>query len=259
MGVIRDTIQQMEDGELQLVAASLSYSTVFALIPFIAVVLAILQYMGGGFEVVYPKVENLIIRNFSDALGQEATRSIRDLIRNISFAKLGLTGAIGLVVTSLRLMYDMEVGINRVWNQKNKRPLYKRVFFYWLLMLLIPFALAFYVSLRSLREIDVVGPLFHPILSSNTLLFLCIFLLFKYVPTAKVRTFIAFISALLTCVTLFVTQKIFAWATIALFTYSRIYGSFAALPLLLLWILIIWHILLGGVALSASLQKRKTA
>lgn len=258
MGVIRDTIQQMEDGELQLVAASLSYSTVFALIPFIAVVLAILQYVGGGFEVIYPKVENLILRNFSDAMGLEATKALRDLLRNVSIAKLGVTGAVGLLVTSLRLMYDMEVGIHRVWNQKNSRPLYKRVFAYWLLMLAIPFALAFYVSLRSLRGIEVVGPLFHPILSSNTLLFVCVLLLFKYVPTAKVRWSSVIIAASLTCVTLFITQRIFAWATVALFTYSKIYGSFAAIPLLLLWILIIWHILLGGVALSASLHKKAT-
>lgn len=257
--VIRDTIQQMKDGELQLVAASLSYSTVFALIPFIAVVLAILQYVGGGFEVIYPKVENLMLVNFRDALGIEATTSIRDLLRNVNVAKLGVTGAIGLLVTSMRLMYDMEVGIHRIWNEKNRRPLYKRLFFYWLLMMTIPFALAFYVSLRSLRSIEVIGPLFHPILSSNTFFFISILLIFKYVPTVKVRWLSALIAACLTGVALVINQRIFAWATVSLFTYSKIYGSFAAIPFLLLWILIVWHILLGGVALTASLQKRKSS
>lgn len=81
-------------------------------------------------------------------------------------------------------------------------------------------------------------------------------LLFKYVPAVKLRWTTAIVSALLTCLTLFITQKLFGWATVALFTYSKIYGSFAAIPLLLFWILIVWHILLGGVAFSASLHKK---
>lgn len=249
----------MKDGEMQLVAASLSYSTIFALIPFIAVVLAILQYVGGGFEVIYPKVESLLLRNFSEAIGSNATRSVRDLLRNVSFNKLGVTGAVGLIFTSLRLMYDMEVGIHRVWNEKNTRPLYKRLFFYWILMLVTPFALAFYVSLNSLREIEVIGSIILPLFSGYTFLVVCLFMLFKWVPTARVRWTSALLSALLTSVVLGVTQKLFAWATVKLFTYSKIYGSFAAIPLLLFWIFIIWHIILGGVALCASLHKRQVA
>ncbi len=256
--VIQDTIQQMKDGELQLVAASLSFSTAIALVPFIAVVLATFQSIG-GLEALYPKVEQFLLRNMREAAGADVTKFIRIFLQNISTGKMGTTGAILLFVTSLRLMHDMEFGIHRVWNFPNRRPFFQRLIYQWALILAIPFLLAVYLGLTSLEQYKFVQPIL-PISVMNTLLLVgCLFAIFKFVPSIYVHTRAAFLSSLITSGVLFGVHKSFSTLAVKFFNYSKIYGSFAALPLLLLWILTIWYVILGGVALCASLQKQHIA
>ncbi|HPI39568.1 MAG TPA: YhjD/YihY/BrkB family envelope integrity protein, partial [Pseudobdellovibrionaceae bacterium] len=136
----KDIYNQMKEGEVQLVAGSLAFSTILGIVPFIALILSIVQYLN-GFESFYPKIENLILGVFKDAAGAEAIRVMKLSIRNIHVGTIGTTGALFLIVTSLRLLADMEYGINRVWNIKLKRSLIKRFFFYQLILVFVPFFL----------------------------------------------------------------------------------------------------------------------
>lgn len=257
-GVLKDTLQQMRDGELQLVAASLSFSTAIALVPFIAVVLATFQSIG-GLEAFYPKVESLLLRNMREAAGSDVTKFIRIFLRNISAGKLGTTGAVFLFITSLRLLHDMEVGINRVWNRPNTRPFYKRLIYQWTLILAIPVFLAIYVGFTSLERFQFVHRIVPATFSNTLVLVGSLFLIYKLVPDVTVRAKAAFISALLASLTLFGVHKAYSSLALSFFSYNKIYGSFAALPVLLFWILTIWYVILGGVALCASIQKRHIA
>lgn len=256
--VIKDTLQQMRDGEIQLVAASLSFSTAIALVPFIAVVLATFQSIG-GLEALYPKVEALLLRNMREAAGSDVTKFIRIFLKNISAGKLGTTGAILLFITSVRLLHDMEVGINRVWNKKNTRPFYKRLIYQWGLILGIPIFLAIYVGFLSLERFQFVHRMIPAGASNSLVLVGSLFLIYKMVPDVAVRAKAAFLSSLFTSIALFGVHKGYSALALKFFNYNKIYGSFAALPLLLFWILTIWYVILGGVALCASLQKRHVA
>lgn len=257
--ICSDALKQMRDGELQLVAASLSFSTVLAIIPFIAVVLATLKFVGGGFELFYPKVQQLFLHNLRETAGAAAARTIRGFLNNISAGKMGATGAIFLIATSFRLLHDMEVGIHRLWNVKNSRLVYKRLLFYWLLILLLPFALALYVSFVSLENVSAVRRLLPRGVSDFGFVWVALVIVYKFVPNLKVNWAPVFISSGLTALVLYVAQKGLTWVTGQLFNYDKIYGSFAAIPVLLIWILTIWYIILGGVAVCASLQKRRKA
>lgn len=256
--VIKDTLQQMRDGELALVAASLSFSTAIALVPFLAIVLATFQSIG-GLEVFYPKVEALLLRNMREAAGSDVTKFIRIFIKNINFGKLGTTGAVLLFLTSLRLLHDMEVGIHRVWNKKNSRPFYKRLIYQWGLILVIPVCLAIYVGFTSLEQLKFVHRIIPAFVTNSSILIGCLFLIYKLVPDLPVRNKAALVSSVVTSATLYGVHKSYALLALKFFAYNKIYGSFAALPLLLLWILTIWYVILGGVALCASLQKRHVA
>lgn len=256
--VIKDTLQQMRDGELQLVAASLAFSTAVALVPFIAVVLATFQSIG-GLEAFYPKVEALLLRNMREAAGSDVTKFIRIFLKNISAGKLGTTGAIFLFLTSLRLLHDMEVGINRVWNRPNTRPFFKRLIYQWTLILVIPVFLAIYVGFNSLEQFKFVHRVVPAGVSNSLVLVGCLYLIYRLVPDVTVRSRAALISSLLASLTLYGVHKAYSALAVSFFAYNKIYGSFAALPLLLFWILTIWYVILGGVALCASLQKRHVA
>ncbi|WP_413586649.1 YihY/virulence factor BrkB family protein [Bdellovibrio sp. HCB274] len=254
-GVIKDTFQQMQDGELALVASSLSFSTIVGMVPFLAVVTATFQSIG-GFEALYPKVEYFLLLNLREAAGSDLTKWLRIFLKNINAGKVGTTGAIFLFLTSLRLLHDMEVGIHRVWNHKNTRPFYKRLIYQWVLILLIPVFLAIYVGFNTLDQFNVVRKLLPSGFLNGFVLFGSLFLIYKLVPDLPVHWRSAFVSSLLAGAGMFGVHKGFAFVAVGVFNYNKIYGSFAAIPILTLWILALWYVILGGVALCASLQKR---
>ncbi|WP_246845842.1 YihY/virulence factor BrkB family protein [Bdellovibrio sp. ZAP7] len=254
-GVIKDTVQQMRDGELALVASSLSFSTILGMVPFLAVVTATFQSIG-GFEALYPKVEFFLLMNLREAAGSDLTKYLRIFLKNINAGKVGTTGAVFLFITSLRLLHDMEVGIHRVWNQKNTRPFYKRLIYQWVLILLIPVFLAIYVGFNTLDQFQVVRKLLPTGFMNGMVLVGSLFLIYKLVPDLPVHWRSAFVSSLLGAAGMFGVHKGFSYLTLGVFNYNKIYGSFAAIPILTLWILSLWYVILGGVALCASLQKR---
>jgi membrane protein len=119
--------------------------------------------------------------------------------------------------------------------------------------------LAIYVGFNSLEQFQMVRRILPTGVSNAGLLFFSLFLIYKLVPDLSVHWRSAFISSVLSAMAMYGVHKGFAYLTAGVFNYNKIYGSFAALPILLLWILAMWYAILGGVALCASLQKRHLA
>lgn len=242
--------RRLREGEIRLVAGSLAYSTVLALIPFLAVTLAVFQSVG-GLEFLVPKIQSFFFRYFHEALGAEFLTFVRSLLRRINPKTLGTTAALVLVFTSFRLLQDIEYGINRMWKQRPLRPLHKRFAVAWVLMLIIPVLLAIYAGFRSVESLK---PLFRHYRdwADGIVAVLFIFFIYKFVPEAKVRAGIAFLGALLSGISLIALQKSFAAVTKSFFLVSKLYGSVATIPLFLIFILIVWYIILIGAAFVAS-------
>lgn len=251
-----DISMQMKDGELQLVAASLSFSTILSLVPFLAVILATFQFMGGN-DIIYSKVENLLLLYFKEAAGNQFTQIIKTSIRNIHTGTLGLTGGLFLIFTSFRLMHDMEFGIHRVWNIKNTRPLFKRIFAYWILMMMLPIALAIYAGATTMIRLNLGRAIFPGAFTAVWVLTGILYLVYKYVPELVVKKKSAFFSALLASIGVVAVHSTFSYVAVKFFRFNNIYGSFAALPIFLFWVLTIWYVILGGVAICASTQRRQ--
>jgi membrane protein len=251
----KDFVAQMRDGEIQLVAASLSFSTILSIVPFFAVILATFQFLGGN-DILYTRVENLLLAYFKEAAGTEFTQVIKFSIRNIHTGTLGATGAGFLVVTSFRLMHDMEYGIHRVWNQKNSRPLFKRIFIYWFLMMFLPIALAIYAGVTTLIKMEFGRAYLPGSFTALGVLTGVLFLAYKFVPDMPVNKKPAFFAALTAAVGVIIVHNTFTWVTVKFFRFNNIYGSFAAVPIFLIWVLTIWYVILGGVAICASTQRR---
>ena len=246
----------MRDGEVQLVAASLSYSTVLSIVPFLAVVLAALNSIG-GMETLYPKVERMLLINFQDTLGSEGIRLLQSMIKRVLSGKFGTIGAGVLVLTSTRLIYDMERGLHRVWNIKNTRPLLQRLLVYWIFLLALPIVLALSVHLNQATPVLEIKNLFPSSGRSAAVFFVLIFLLNKMVPNIKVRWFACLVGSLMTTTLLLALQWGFGKLTHSVFQYSKLYGGIAAVPAFLIWVLLIWQIVLFGVAITASLHRSR--
>lgn len=249
-------IKRLKEGEIRLVAGSLAFSTVLAIIPFLAVTLAVFQSIG-GLEFLVPKIQSFFFRYFREALGNEFLITIRSVLRRINPKTLGTTAALLLVFTSFRLLQDIEYGINRMWKQRPSRPLHKRFAVAWILMLIIPVLLAIYAGFRSMETFKHLFRHYRD-WSDGVVAIFFIFFIYKFVPEAKVRTGVAFLGALLSGIGLMALQKSFAALTKSFFLVSKLYGSVATIPLFLIFILIVWYIILIGAAFVASVHKSES-
>lgn len=252
---MREFLKRLREGEIRLVAGSLAFSTVLAIIPFMAVTLAVFQSVG-GLEFLVPKIQSLFFRYFREALGTEFLTFIKSVLNRINPKTLGTTAALVLVFTTFRLLQDIEYGINRMWKQKPSRPLHKRFAVAWLLMLFIPVLLAIYAGFRS---VDTLKPLFRNYRdwSDGIVAILGVFFMYKFVPEAKVQTSKALLGALLSGIGLIALEKSFAALTKSFFLVSKLYGSVASIPLFLIFIMIVWYIILIGAAFVASVHSNK--
>jgi membrane protein len=248
--------QQMKDGEIRLVAAALAFSTVLSLVPFLAVTLSVFKSIG-GLEFLYPKVEAFLLSYLEQGTGKQSIYFIQKILKRIHAGALGTTGAIALFISSFKLLQDMERGINRVWNVKEPRPFYRRVALNLCLFVIIPMGLAVYGGFRSLSFFKPLFKTGYRGITDFVMLFLGLLLIYKLVPYIKVRIRPALLSAVLGAALLLGLKNSFTYIAREIFNYSKVYGSLAAVPILCLWILGVWYILLGGVAFCASSQRRK--
>jgi membrane protein len=252
-GLAKTVWRQIHDSDLRWVAGSLAFSTVLSLVPFFALTLTLFQVFG-GLDFLEPKVQHLLLQYFKEAVGQDATVVLRKTIMRLKSHSIGWTSFVFLLFTSLRLLQDIQNGINQMWKPKIKRPLLSQILTSWLLLVAITLGLAAYTGIRSL---DFLKPVLN---ARKEVLDFCVFavgllLFYKMLPQEKVRWRSAIISALLAALGLVALQKSFAWITKTFFQLGKIYGSLATIPLLLMWVLILWYVILAGAALAASLEK----
>ncbi len=241
-------------GEIQLVASALSYSTLLSIIPFLAVSLATLQYIN-GMEALYPKVEALALEYFQGPVGAEGVQFIRKVFSRVQAGRMGTAGALALILTSILLINNMERGIHRIWDLPSRRPLFQRIFYYWIVLLLFPAALAVYVAVSSMKFLVPASTHLQNSWVNCAILFFVLYFVYKVVPNTKVSIGSAIAGALFGVAGLTGLFGSFKWLSQSFFSWNKLYGSFAALPALLLWILLTWYVILIGAAITASFRK----
>ncbi len=253
--ILKDVIHQFRKSDLMIVAGSLSYSTLLSLFPFIALTLATLKSIG-GLESIEPQVQSFFLEYFKETIGPEAAFVIKKIIARIQPQALGASSAVILIVTSWGLLHNIEIGVQKMWGEGRKRPLVHRIFMSWIFLILAPLILALYFSLRSM---DIV----KPFLKSNgpifdfCLVFIGLFLIYKILPDSKVKVKFALISSFVATVGLGLLKKFYTTISFKVFLMSKFYGSMAAVPLLLFWLVSCWYIVLFGVTLCWSLHSNE--
>jgi membrane protein len=255
--VPREVVKEVDRTQLLMVASSLAYTTILSIIPLLAVSFAIFQAFG-GLDKLHDTLEPFILSNLAEGSSAEAMGKIREFIDNAHGGALGVGGFIGLVFTSMSMLSSVENAINRLWAAPRTRSLFHRIATYWLVITMGPLAAAVAVGAASSSS---KFPLTRLLPSGTGLFVLTIALLsavYKWVPHCKVRWKYAFIAGGSAAVLFNLAQAGFRLYTARVLSYSKIYGSLGAVPILLLWIYIVWVVILGGAAFSAALQKRAT-
>jgi membrane protein len=176
-------------------------------------------------------------------------------------SKLGVAGLAVLLGTALALIFTIDRTLNAIWRVRNPRPFAQRVLIYWAALTLGPLLLGVSLSMTSYAVSASRGLVGDSFGGFTLLLDLLQFLLvaagmaalFRYVPNTQVRWGHAWMGGLFVATGLELAKKALALYLARVPTYSVVYGAFATVPILLVWIYVTWVIVLLGAALTAYL------
>lgn len=242
-------------------ASALTYSTLLAIVPILAILFAIAR--GFGFDNL---MENQIISGFGGP--SETTEIIFQFVNSyLSQTKSGIFIGVGLIMlfyTVINLINHMEITFNRIWQVKKARSMYRKITDYTSMLLLIPVllvvsgGLSIFMStmLKNVEDFTLLAPIgkFLIRLIPFALTWVMFTGLYVYMPNTKVRLKHALISGILAGTAHQAFQFLYISSQLWVSRYNAIYGSFAALPMFLLWMQISWTICLFGAELTYAGQ-----
>jgi membrane protein len=176
-------------------------------------------------------------------------------------SRLGVAGLAILLGTALALIFTIDRTLNSIWRVKKRRPFGQRVLVYWAAVTLGPLLLGASLSITSYAitaSKGVVGGLPGGItFLLDSLQFGLVAAgtaaMFHYVPNTYVRWGHAWMGGLFVSAGMELARKGLAMYLAKVPTYSVVYGAFATVPILLIWIYVAWVIVLLGAALTAYL------
>lgn len=248
------TWRRVQRADVELIAGSLSYTTVLSMVPLLAVSLSVFQWLG-GLEGLLKQVEPFILQNLAESSGVELSRHLSRAIRRVHSGALGVGGVVGVFLASTKLFTDMERAIHRVWLLERRRALWKRLTVYWAVMFTAPLVLAATLGVMGTKGIGFLKSVPHQSITAAFAL-VGLFAIYKWVPARKVELRPALASALLATGGLALAQEFYSSIMRGLFRFSKVYGSLAGVPLFLMWVFVFWWIILMGATLTALLQER---
>lgn len=247
-----------------LQAAGLTLMTLLALVPMLALVFTIANAMGYG-ETLNQYLQGLETEA-PEGL-QPAIEQIRQLVLRTDFGTLGAVGTVLVLWTGLGLFTRTEQAFNHIWRTSQRRRWARRVSdFIALVVLVPPLGLAALVlssvlggvrTIESLREQSSVlawiyeaGLGFVP----HLLLWVAFTALYRIMPSARVKWRAAAAGGVLAGSTMVFVHGFYIQAQVGVARANAIYATLAALPLLLIYLQILWTILLVGADVSYAVQ-----
>ncbi len=256
------TVEWFLDKKMFVAAASLTYSTLLAIVPIIAVVFAIAR--GFGYNIY-------IEQWFRDTLSSQpqAAETIISFVNSyLVHTKSGVFLGVGLLFmlwTVIMLIDNIEQVFNDIWQVNKPRSIYRTITDYTSMFFLAPIGIVVTSGLtiavtsfagNNLSETYVLGPLLRFLIDLTPFLLMSAVFVFLYIfmPNTKVNFSSAIVPGILAGCAMQGLQFAYIHSQIWVTGYNAIYGSFAALPLFLLWVQISWIICLFGANLCYTNQ-----
>lgn len=242
-------------------ASALTYSTLLAIVPILAVVFAIARGFG------YNKYIEAWFREALTSQPQAAETIIGFVNSYLVHTKSGIFLGIGLVFmlwTVIMLINNIEQTFNYIWQVKKPRSLFRTITDYMAMFLLVPIIIVitsgvsiFMATIAGeIEDYILLAPMvrFFIALMPYMLMSAVFIALYLFMPNTKVKFKCALVPGVLAGVAMQGLQLFYIHSQIWVSSYNAIYGSFAALPLFMLWVQISWTICLFGAELCYTSQ-----
>ena len=255
------TLRRFRKSDGTRLAAGLSYVSLLALIPLLAVGLAVL----GGFPALHGAREQLL-ESIVLALPQEAAEEVSHRLRTFLSNASGMTGPgiAGLVIVAVLLLSNVNGAINRIFRVSHTRSFAIRLLVYWTVLTGGPLLVAISITIstdfsRFTQNLEVVPADSRDFLAEEFVPFLLrtFGLMFLYIITANraVRWHHALSGAAVAAVLLEIITRGFGLYLAYFPSYQAIYGALATIPIFLLWMYLMLAAVLLGAEVAAALPE----
>lgn len=246
------------------IAAALVYMSLFALVPLMTVLYAVGSAIPTSVD-LEAQIEQFLVAN----LLPESSQEVAAYLHNFSQQAKNLTGVgvLILTVTAVLMLRNVERAFNNIWRNRANRGAVSSFLLYWAVLSLAPVMLGLglgiqaylYAVANALAGLDSLG-ISTLVLSllPFTLSVLGLTALYMTVPNCAVRLQHALVGGLVAAIAFSLARATFT-TVIANSSYTLVYGAFAAVPVFLLWLYIIWSIILVGAILVHSLSDYQSA
>lgn len=279
---------------LSLRASALTFTVLLSLVPTIALGTAVLKGLGGGdqaWQAAYRLIDQMEasaespvfggrddVTTAAQAIAKEEERrtlsghlrravdQIFDYVDRTNFAALGTFGIVTLLLAAFSIFNSIEQAMNAIWHVTTSRPWGRRFMDYLALMIVLPVSinvtLAASTALQSktLRHhlatwLPLSGLTVFLFNLLPLLLLACTFaLLYRFLPNVRVRASAALAGGAFGGLLWLIAQTVYLKLQIGVAGYNAIYGSFATVPLFLLWLQLCWIIFLAGAEMAFAVQ-----
>ncbi|HIQ27232.1 MAG TPA: YihY family inner membrane protein [Sulfurovum sp.] len=255
---IRDFITDLFDDKLGHYASSLSWSTLFSIIPFLVIMLSIFTQMP-LFNSIYHKVEKLIFSNLMPTDSKVIMEYINTFIENSD--KLGYMGAVYVTFAAIMFFKNYDYIVNDIFSVPT-RTAFQALKAYLLLVLIMPILMAFsfYIStfIQGYLDKSSITSIIH---LYTFLPYLIVWMMFYVAYQLSANTHIevsaAVISSFIASLIWYLSKSAFVFYVVHNKTYASIYGSISTLLFFFLWIYISWAIFIHGLKFCDLLNRHE--
>ncbi len=252
---LRDFLSSLFQDKLSYYSASLSYYTLFSIIPLLVIILSIFTNLP-LFDDVYKEIQSMLFENLMPIHSKEILNHINGFVENS--AKLGMVGVIYVLFASLMFFKNYDYIVNDIFETK-RRSFWSSVTVYWTLVTLTPImmVLSFYVSTQIQVILDK-NQFTDGIEVLKILPFFIVwsifFLTYKISANTHVSVKAAGISSFIASLFWYIAKSGFIFYVLHNKTYMSIYGGLSILLFFFLWIYISWAIFLHGLKFCHLLE-----
>ncbi len=243
----KDFIKELFEPKISFYAASMSWATLFFIIPLLVIIFSIILNTP-IFNEYYQNIHTLIGNYLVPTNSQVVMSAIDNFVANAS--KIGIIGLIYVIIAAIFFFRDFDYIVNDIF-QEQRRSLLKTITLYGALLILLPIfiALSFWIYLFIAKKFAL----------GNYILQFFIFwavtaIIYKVTPKDKIPIKIALLSSFIATIVWFLAKSIFIFYILYNKTYTTIYGTISIIMFMFLWIYISWAIFLHGLQLCNILS-----
>lgn len=251
----------MFDPDITVYASSLSFYTIFTVVPLLIISLSLIANVP-VFEEQYAKIQIFIFDNIMPVQTEAIAGYLESFFQNS--VQLGIIGFTTMIVSSLLFFQNFEHIAEKIFHTSS-RGVWESITTYWTLITLTPIMLIASMSLKAYLQSHVSGLALQAFsIFPFLMLWGIFFLIYKIAINADVSTKAAAFSSFVVALVWGIAKNSFIQYVFYNKTYATMYGSFSAVIFLFLWIYLSWIIVIYGMKLcylvnrTAKAQQRQS-